>query len=70
MPNLNDVPAMLRKTAKDIEAGDYGKTTAAVLIINGKEPAAFGFGRAGAKTALKLIESGKRIIRASAKVSK
>lgn len=43
---LQDVPAMLRKLADDMEAGEYGRVMEAAVVISGNELNLFGFGTA------------------------
>lgn len=42
---LQDVPAMLRKLADAIEAGDHGEVREAVVVASGDALAVFGFGQ-------------------------
>ena len=43
---MNDIPGMLRRTAERIEAGEFGKIDAALVLIprHGDYPTVFGFG--------------------------
>lgn len=43
---LQDVPAMFRKLADDIEAGEYGEVREAVAVVSGEALEVFGFGTA------------------------
>uniref|UniRef100_A0A9E7ZNB0 Uncharacterized protein n=1 Tax=Bosea sp. NBC_00436 TaxID=2969620 RepID=A0A9E7ZNB0_9HYPH len=47
--NLSDVPAMLRKLADDIEAGERGDVSLCLVVLPrpGDWPAIFGFGPEG-----------------------
>lgn len=46
IPNLTDIPAMLRCVADQIEVGDWGKVETAFLVIprEGDFPRLFGWG--------------------------
>jgi hypothetical protein len=43
---LQDIPAMLRRLADDIEAGEYGEVREAVCVTHGSGLDVFGFGSA------------------------
>ena len=43
---LQDVPAMLRRLADDIEAGEYGEVQETAVVVSGAELEVFGFGTA------------------------
>lgn len=55
--NLSDIPAMLRKLADDIEAGDHGEVPLCLVVlpVSGEWPAIFGFGQEGDTTDAALI---------------
>lgn len=54
-PSLENVPAMLRRIADKIEAGEYGDITEAVLVTNGAEIDVFGLGNADGTVAHYLL---------------
>jgi len=43
---LQDIPAMLRRMADDIESGQYGGVIEAAVVLSGDELNVFGLGRA------------------------
>lgn len=57
---LQDVPMMLRRLADAIDAGAHGDVDAAVVVIRGDDIEVFGYGRADADGAHRLLGSGQR----------
>ena len=55
--NLSDIPAMLRKLAEDIEAGDHGEVPICLVVLprGGDWPDIFGFGPDGDTSDAALI---------------
>jgi hypothetical protein len=45
--DLTDVPALLRKLADDIAAGNYGEVHAAAVVLEAPELPIFGYGATG-----------------------
>ncbi len=59
----NDIPAMLRKLAGDIEAGTYGDIVEAVCVLQGPKVETFGWGPgACGKTSLGLLSAASWVI--------
>lgn len=61
--NFHDIPAMLRKLADEIEAGEYGEVNEAACAIFADRVEVFGWGptRDGASAAL-LLQAGAHIL--------
>ncbi len=57
---LQDIPAMLRKIADWIEAGEYGEVREAALVASGAELEVFGLGRADGTVTHYLLACGQR----------
>ncbi len=57
---LQDIPAMLRKLADDVEAGEYGKVMEATVVTSGDRLDVFGFGGADGTVAHYLLCCGAR----------
>lgn len=55
---LPEVAVMLRRLADDIEAGEYGYVSEAVVVANGDSLRVFGFGEADGPTAHYLLGCG------------
>lgn len=61
--NANDIPAMLRKLAAEIEVGERGEIVEAVCIIQGPQVDVFGWGPgACGKTSLGLLSAGQWVL--------
>lgn len=61
---LRDVPAMLRRLADDLEAGQYGEVSdlVAVCLPAGAAPAVFSFGDSDPLASIGLLEIGKAFL--------
>lgn len=64
--NSRDIPAMLRKLADAISAGEYGEVGEAAFVLCGDTLEVFGWGvdQDGASTAVMLQAGAMRLIRA------
>ena len=62
--NVRDVPAKLRQTADDIEAGRYGAVGEVALVLLGDTMEVFGWGEVqdGGSSALLLQAGAQRLI--------
>lgn len=59
--NMRDVPAMLRRCADRIEAGEYGEGVAMVSVLDaGDGIHVFGWGDLNPREAIGLLEHGKQ----------
>ena len=60
LATIESASRVLRSIADQIDAGDYRKVKAAVLILDGDELALFGSGDANHYKAVYLLEAAKR----------
>lgn len=62
-PSLNDIPAMLRILADDIEAGNYGFTAGAAMVLETEDSVInFGWGVADGLRAIGLLTAGAAML--------
>lgn len=58
--NLNDIPALARQFADDIEAGEYGKPNRVIVIMDADDLHTFGWGDVGSAFAsIGLLDAAK-----------
>ena len=57
---IEDAANVLRAIADEIDAGKYGKVSAAIVIVDGDELALFGSGDASQYKAVWLLEAAKQ----------
>lgn len=53
--SLQDIPAMLRRLADNIEFGEYGEVRAAAVVLDAPQMPVFGYGCADAPLANELF---------------
>lgn len=63
---LQDIPAMLRRLADDMEAGLYGRVTECAVVTNGAQLDVFGFGAADGTVTHYLLGCGMAKLQAPA----
>ena len=57
---IEDAAKVLRAIADEIDAGEHGKVSAAIVILDGAELALFGSGDASQYKAVWLLEAAKK----------
>jgi len=63
LPNLNDIPALLRRLADDIENGSYGAPDAFAAVMETDEGISlFGFGTADNMRSIGLFSVGQTVL--------
>jgi hypothetical protein len=58
--NLQDIPAMLRKLADEVERGEHGEVVECAVVTSGDGLNVFGFGGADGRVAHYLLCCGAR----------